>query len=626
MGKDLKGNPLPPGIMQRKSGIYRGRFYYKGETYTKDNADLKKLVQEMEDLRYEVKHGLKGKGDNITLDTWFDIWLNTHKKRTIKESTQVRYDDFYRRYIKKQIGKQRVADFNPIILERLLQNMADDDYSTKTIRDVYNILNAMFKYAVHNRILTFNPCAGVEVPKTKTKQIRVLTVKEQREVLEHAKERIHENLIQVALGTGMRGGELLGLTWDDVDFRKREISVNKTLVYIKDKETKKYVFKYQTPKTKNSIRTIPMQDSVYKALKRQWIQLKEMQLSASEWQPLEGFENLVFVGKNGKPITEHTFQVTLDWIEKSINKERKKQAEKNKTVFIPIPHFYPHALRHTFATRCFEAGIDAKVVQGFLGHYSIAITLDLYTHVTEATLLSAMENPTAYMESHDKAMAKTLGETGGLGTVATRADIIEKLFKSFLLEKRGKDIYLTSKAKQLLELVPEELKQPELTADWEMRLSQIAKGKLSRKDFMKDIDKYTDQVVSEIKTGAGTFRHDNLTNSKCPRCGKRMLAVKGKNSEMLVCQDRECGYRETVSRTTNARCPVCHKKMQLKGRGDGQIFVCVCGHKEKLTSFQERRKKEGAGVSKKDVQKYLRQQKDEPVNNPFADALAKIKL
>ena len=258
MGKDLKGNPLPPGIMQRKSGIYRGRFYYKGETYTKDNADLKKLVQEMEDLRYEVKHGLKGKGDNITLDTWFDIWLNTHKKRTIKESTQVRYDDFYRRYIKKQIGKQRVADFNPIILERLLQNMADDDYSTKTIRDVYNILNAMFKYAVHNRILTFNPCAGVEVPKTKTKQIRVLTVKEQREVLEHAKERIHENLIQVALGTGMRGGELLGLTWDDVDFRKREISVNKTLVYIKDKETKKYVFKYQTPKTKNSVRTVIM--------------------------------------------------------------------------------------------------------------------------------------------------------------------------------------------------------------------------------------------------------------------------------------------------------------------------------------------------------------------------------
>lgn len=244
----------------------------------------------------------------------------------------------------------------------------------------------------------------------------------------------------------------------------------------------------------------------------------------------------------------------------------------------------------------------------------------------EATLLSAMENPTAYMESKDKAMAKTLGETGGLGTVATRADIIEKLFNSFLLEKRGKDIYLTSKAKQLLELVPEGLKQPELTADWEMRLSQIAKGKLPRKAFMKDISKYTDEVLEEIKAGEGAFRHDNLTNTKCPRCGKRMLAVKGKNSEMLVCQDRECGYRETVARTSNARCPVCHKKMQLRGKGDAQVFVCVCGHKEKLSAFQERRKKEGAGVSKRDVQNYMKKQKEEPVNNAFADALAKLKL
>lgn len=97
-------------------------------------------------------------------------------------------------------------------------------------------------------------------------------------------------------------------------------------------------------------------------------------------------------------------------------------------------------------------------------------------HFNEATLLSAMENPAAYMESGDKEMARTLGETGGLGTVATRADIIEKLFSSFLLEKRGKDILLTSKAKQLLELVPEDLKKPELTADWEMKLSKFPKA------------------------------------------------------------------------------------------------------------------------------------------------------
>lgn len=248
---------------------------------------------------------------------------------------------------------------------------------------------------------------------------------------------------------------------------------------------------------------------------------------------------------------------------------------------------------------------------------------------TEATLLSAMENPVAYMESGDKAMAKTLGETGGLGTVATRADIIEKLFKSFLLEKRGEDIFLTSKAKQLLELVPEDLRKPELTADWEMRLSKIARGELKRGAFMKDIRGYTVDLIGQIKAGEGTFRHDNLTNKKCPNCGKRLLAVKGKNSEMLVCQDRECGYRETVSRTSNARCPKCHKKMELRGKGDGQIFVCRCGYKEKLSSFQERRKKEGAGVSKRDVAKYLNQQKKEaeaPLNNAFADAFAKLKL
>lgn len=247
----------------------------------------------------------------------------------------------------------------------------------------------------------------------------------------------------------------------------------------------------------------------------------------------------------------------------------------------------------------------------------------------EATLLSAMEHPAAYMESDNKAMAKTLGETGGLGTVATRADIIEKLFSSFLLEKRGKDIFLTSKAKQLLELVPEDLKKPELTADWEMKLSGIAKGSLKRGVFMKEIRGYSEELIHEIKAGEGSFRHDNLTNTKCPECGKRMLLVKGKNSEMLVCQDRECGHRETISRTSNARCPVCHKKMELRGKGDGQIFVCQCGHKEKLTAFQERRKKEGAGVSKRDVNRYLSKQEKEakePINNAFAAMLKGVRI
>ena len=246
---------------------------------------------------------------------------------------------------------------------------------------------------------------------------------------------------------------------------------------------------------------------------------------------------------------------------------------------------------------------------------------------TEATLLAAMENPVKFMETRDKEAVKTLGETGGLGTVATRADIIEKLFHSFMMEKKGNEIHITSKAKQLLELVPEDLKKPELTADWEMKLSQIAKGRIRQGDFLHQIRDYTCEIVDEIKNGEGTFRHDNLTNKVCPQCGKKLLAVNGKNSKMLVCQDRECGYRETISRTTNARCPKCHKRMEMYVKGKEEMFVCQCGYKEKLSAFQARRQKEGAGVGKRDVQNYLRRQQkeaNEPVNNAFAQALSGI--
>ena len=250
-------------------------------------------------------------------------------------------------------------------------------------------------------------------------------------------------------------------------------------------------------------------------------------------------------------------------------------------------------------------------------------------YFTEAALLSAMENPVKYLETKDNRAAKALGETGGLGTVATRADIIDKLFHSFLMEKRGNEIHLTGKGKQLLELVPEDLRKPELTAAWEMKLSGIAKGNLKKETFIREIRSYTMELIGEIKSGTQTFRHDNLTNKKCPQCGKRMLAVNGKNSRMLVCQDRECGYRETLSRVSNARCPKSHKKMELYGKGEEQTFICKCGYKEKLSAFKSRREKEGAGVSRRDVQNYLRRQQREaaePVNNAFAAAFAKLNL
>ncbi|OIK15831.1 DNA topoisomerase III [Bacillus sp. MUM 116] len=247
----------------------------------------------------------------------------------------------------------------------------------------------------------------------------------------------------------------------------------------------------------------------------------------------------------------------------------------------------------------------------------------------EATLLSAMENPTKYMETKNKQLAETLKSTGGLGTVATRADIIDKLFNSFLIEKRVKDIHITSKGRQLLDLVPEELKSPTLTAEWEQKLDQIAHGKLKKEFFINDMKKYTKEIVAEIKASNKKYKHENISTKNCPDCGKPMLEVNGKKGKMLVCQDRECGHRKNVSRVTNARCPQCHKKLELRGEGEGQIFACKCGYREKLSAFEARRKKESKGkVDKRTVQKYLRNQDkdEEPLNNALAEALKGLKF
>ncbi|MGN1387313.1 MAG: DNA topoisomerase III, partial [Bacillus sp. (in: firmicutes)] len=249
---------------------------------------------------------------------------------------------------------------------------------------------------------------------------------------------------------------------------------------------------------------------------------------------------------------------------------------------------------------------------------------------TEATLLSAMENPAKYMDNNNKELANTLKATGGLGTVATRADIIDKLFNSFLIEKRNnKEIHITSKGRQLLDLVPDELRSPATTAEWEQKLELIANGKLKKEVFINEMKQHTKEIVAEIKSSDKKYKHENISTKTCPDCGKPMLEVNGKKGKMLVCQDRECGHRKNVSRVTNARCPQCKKKLELRGEGEGQIFVCKCGYREKLSAFEARRKKESRGkVDKRTVQKYLKQQnkEEEPINNPFADLLKGMKF
>ena len=201
----------------------------------------------------------------------------------------------------------------------------------------------------------------------------------------------------------------------------------------------------------------------------------------------------------------------------------------------------------------------------------------------EATLLSAMENPGRNIA--DQGLKEAIDNTSGLGTSATRADIIEKLFNTFYMERKGKDLYPTSKGIQLIGLVPEDLKSPELTAKWEQQLQLISKGKANSINFVKDMRNYASKLVSNVVNSSEIYKHDNSTRVKCPNCSKYLLEVNGKRGKMLVCPDRDCGYRKGVSQVSNARCPECHKKMEIRGEGETKIFVCGCGYREKTFSL-----------------------------------------
>lgn len=249
--------------------------------------------------------------------------------------------------------------------------------------------------------------------------------------------------------------------------------------------------------------------------------------------------------------------------------------------------------------------------------------------LNEATLLSAMENPSKFIQGNEQ-MKALLKETGGLGTVATRADIIEKLFNTGLIEKKQNSIYMTKKGKQLLDVAPEQLKSPLLTAQWESAFQKIQDNQLNYKSFVNDMKNYTISIVEEITQQKHTFKHDNLSTTLCPDCEKPMMTVKTKTGTSLVCQDNSCNKRIRISQVTNARCPECHKKMSLNGTGDSKVFICSCGYKEKLSSFENRKNNTQKSGNKNDFQNYLKKQEKEnqkqaESSNPFA-ALKNLEL
>lgn len=245
------------------------------------------------------------------------------------------------------------------------------------------------------------------------------------------------------------------------------------------------------------------------------------------------------------------------------------------------------------------------------------------SYYTEGSLIYAMENPFEFVDDDNE--RKILKQTNGIGTVATRADILEKLFTNDYLVLDNGRIKTTNKAKQLLNLVPKNLKSPSLTATWEKQLDNIAKNKLSKDKFLKDIKDYTRECILEIKDSQDKFKHDNISGKKCEECGSYMLEVDKKGTKMLKCSSPTCRNRKVISRLTNLRCDNCHKKMTLFGSGENSTYRCVCGNSLKQKEVDKRiknNKKDKA--SRVDMKKYMKQESLE--NNALRDKLLGLKL
>lgn len=368
MSVDINGKTLPKGIRQRKDGRYEGRFTYKGESYTLYNTNLKLLQKELADKRYEVEHGLYSKETNMTVDSWFSTWMEEYKKDTIKYGTYKLYQDEYRIYVKDTLGKRRLRDVRSEHIQKLFNEMAYK-YSRNNINLVRVILNSMHKQAVKNGMVLRNPVENTFIKKnTKKKEFSVMSQEDQKLFLEYAKDSQYYGLYVVALGTGMRNGELRALMWSDIDFENMIIHVNGTLKYIAKAENK---YMIDDPKSASSRRDIPMLDYVLKTLKEhRKDQLQMRMMLGDKWNPQPGFENLVFTGGFGRCITETALYYDM----KDIGERIRADGHSFKD-------YHPHSLRHTFATRGLEKGIPPKVMQEILGHTSITMTLDIYSHV-----------------------------------------------------------------------------------------------------------------------------------------------------------------------------------------------------------------------------------------------------
>lgn len=384
MGKDLNGKELGQGIVQRKNGRYDARFVDRfGKRVSVSGNDLKDVKRRYNEALYENEKQINIK-QSIKLDEWYQEWLNVYKFDVIRENTRRSYNTVYIKHISPVLGNMCLADINQLQIKNLIKNLKEDGYGYETQNKVKILLVDIFNKALINEYIRKNPAKGISVKRDERNERRVLSQEEQNIFFDCCKGTFYDNLFVIAVSTGMRIGELAALRWSDIDWDNRVIRVTRTLVYQKYEGDSQKEFHFENPKTRTSLRNIPINRQCEVALKKQFMQKSVV----TSKQPItkkvdERYSDLLFTTKFNTPLNS---QIVSDAIKKVVD-----EVNLTRDITEEMELFSAHCFRHTFATRCFEAGIQPKTVQAYLGHASLQMTMDLYTSVMPKQMNTEMD-------------------------------------------------------------------------------------------------------------------------------------------------------------------------------------------------------------------------------------------
>lgn len=378
MAKDKSGKQLPPGVTLRTDGRYMGRIQVAGERVTLYSNNLRELVNQMEEIKYQMKHGFYCRPKDVRVNEWFNTWIEEYKSIQCKSQSIRLYRNTFKRYIQEPIGNKKVTDVKPAVLQKIINGLYKDGYSRTTITAVQTIFKGMFNQAMKDGILISDPAKNLTLPRfrKKTQDERRVMSKEETEIfIRYAAESAYYDYYRLALCTGLRINEAFGLQWNEIDWKNKMIYVKGTLVYESGQGVRK-----DTTKSAAGYREIPMMETSEQLLKSLRRKRAETRLRLGDkWKEQEDIKNLVLFNAFGGSLCDSNVRKDINQIVKQINEAG-----------IEFEHITPHTFRHTFATRGLEAGIPLKVMQTILGHNSLAMTADLYSHVLPDTKAEEM--------------------------------------------------------------------------------------------------------------------------------------------------------------------------------------------------------------------------------------------